>query len=138
MFSAGARVIVGTAEELAPSGLGSTHTKPNHSFDVQLVVSVLVLVLRSAFDEVVVVVVVVVVMGSLHPHQPGVLHVVELCVVVSEVEVVVEVGTEDDVVTEGTGTGEGLVMVVVWVVVCSSLQPNQPGVKQVVVVIVLV
>lgn len=136
MFSAGARVIVGTAEELAPSGLGSTHTKPNHSFDVQLVVSVLVLVLRSAFDEVVVVVVVV--MGSLHPHQPGVLHVVELCVVVSEVEVVVEVGAEDDVVTEGTGTGEGLVMVVVWVVVCSSLQPNQPGVKQVVVVIVLV
>lgn len=134
MFSAGARVIVGTAEELAPSGLGSTHTKPNHSFDVQLVVSVLVLVLRSAFDEVVV----VVVMGSLHPHQPGVLHVVELCVVVSEVEVVVEVGTEDDVVTEGTGTGEGLVMVVVCVVVCSSLQPNQPGVKQVVVVIVLV
>lgn len=34
----------------------------------------------------------------------------------------------------GTGAADGLVIVVVWVVVTGSLQPNQPGVLHVVVV----
>lgn len=50
--------------------------------------------------------------SSLHPNQPGVLHVVEV--------------------------GEGTVVVIFSVVVVSSLQPNQPGVRHVEVVVVIV
>lgn len=83
-----------------------------------------------------------VVAASLQPNQPGVLQVLVLDVaeevVVSEVKVEVEVGTDEPVVSVGAGSGVGLVIVVVIVVVSRSLQPNQPGVRQVVVVTVLV
>lgn len=110
------------------SGEGSTHISPNHSLSVHVVVALsLVLVF------VVEVVVVLVVVGSLHPHQPLLLQVV-VVVVVTDVLVVV-VGM---VVTVGAGAGAEVRYVVVYVVVASSLQPNQPGVRQVVVVTVLV
>jgi high-affinity Fe2+/Pb2+ permease len=57
---------------------------------------------------------IVVVVGSLHPNQPGVLHVADVDVLIDEV------------------------VVVVLVVVIGSLHPNQPGVLQVVVVAVFV
>jgi len=93
---------------------------------------------------------------SLHPHHPGVSHVVEdeedaeldaELLVALGVELGVEVvvtalllvaGVSEVVVTMGAGAAEGDVMVVVRVIVLGSLQPNQPGVLQVVVVSVLV
>ena len=127
----------------AASGLGSTHIRPNQSADVHavpLLPTLLLLRLAEDVDE-----------KSLHPNQPGVLHVlVAPAVDVDDAELTVEegialddvaivdVGLDESVVNVGAGAGDGLVMVVVCVVVLSSLQPNQPGVMQVVVVIVLV
>lgn len=63
------------------------------------------------------------VVGSLHPNQPGVSHVL----------VRVLVGCVDVVVMVGAGAAEGVVIMVEdeEVVVIGSLQPNQPGVLQV-------
>jgi hypothetical protein len=93
---------------------------------------------------------------SLQPNHPGVLQVAEdeevaglddelaaeLGLELAE-ELVVDAlvlvaGTSEGVVTVGAGAAEGEVMVVVRVMVLGSLQPNQPGVLQVVVVSVLV
>ena len=81
--------------------------------------------------------------SSLHPHHPGVKHVLDE--MEDEVKAALEVettgldvGNAEAVGGVGAGSGDGLVMVVVCVVVCSSLQPNQPGVRHVVVVMVLV
>lgn len=91
-----------------------------------------------------------VVVGSLHPpNQPGVLHVLAVEPVLdamvelgselsTELDGALEASTDDPVEKVGAGEGEGLVMVVVLVVVTLSLHPNQPGVRQVVVVMVLV
>jgi hypothetical protein len=92
---------------------------------------------------------------SLQPNQPGVLQVaedegdglddeeaVDLGVELAEGLVVTALllvaGTSEGVVMVGAGAAEGEVMVVVRVIVLGSLQPNQPGVLQVVVVRVLV
>lgn len=78
--------------------------------------------------------------GSLQPHHPGVLQVVEeeLRLEDSDDEVLVLVtgAVEDVVVTTGAALGD--VMVVVKVMVVGSLHPNQPGVLHEEVVIVLV
>lgn len=94
--------------------------------------------------------------ASLQPHHPGVLQEVEdegvelddeLTAELLGVELAVELvviallpvaGASEVVVTIGAGAAEGEVMVVVSVIVLGSLQPNQPGVLQVVVVSVLV
>jgi hypothetical protein len=91
------------------------------------------------------------VVESWQPNQPGDLHVVleVVCVAMEEEEYDEdedEEGEEDEeatvevVVTVGAGAGVArlLVMVVVSVVVTSSLHPNQPGERQVVVVMVCV
>jgi hypothetical protein len=92
------------------------------------------------------------VVESWQPNQPGDLHVVlEVLYVATEEEEDKEdedkeEGIEDEeatvevVVTVGAGAGVAtlLVMVVVSVVVISSLHPNQPGERQVVVVMVCV
>lgn len=149
---------VGKLED-ALSGLGSTQIRPNQSADVQSVVLAVLLLLLLATEDVDV--------GSLHPNHPGFLHVVLVASFV-EVAVLLDVNgalvdgsilgdgnaLEDDVVLgdgtalelvwfepvgrAGAGSGDGLVMVVVCVVVFSSLHPNQPGVRHVVVVMVLV
>lgn len=86
-------------------------------------------------DDVDDVVEVVVDVGSLQPNQPGVSHVV--VEVVSEVEVEVEVDVVVDVIVV-VGTGKTVLEVVMTVWVVLSLQPNHPGVSQVVDVMMLV
>ena len=94
--------------------------------------------------------------ASLQPHHPGVSQVaedeedpelddeaaVELGVELTEELVVAALllvaGISEVGVTIGAGAAAGEVMVVVRVMVLGSLQPNQPGVLQVVVVSVLV
>jgi hypothetical protein len=124
---------------------GSTQIKPNHSFDVHSCEAVDV-----SDTDVLVAGCLVDVVESWQPNQPGDLHVVleVVCVAAEEEkeEEDEEEGVEDEeatvevVVTVGAGAGVArlLVMVVVSVVVTSSLHPNQPGERQVVVVIVCV
>lgn len=78
------------------------------------------------------------VVESWQPNHPGVLQVVLEVVLVAGEEV--EVATVEVVVTVGAGAGVArpLVSVVVIVKVDSCLHPNQPGERQVVVVIVSV
>ena len=97
--------------------------------------------------------------ASLQPHQPGVAQLVEVDVEEDDpveltaellvelmVELIVELlgsallvaGVSDGVVTIGTGAALGDVIVVVKVIVVGSLQPDQPGVLQEEVVMVLV
>jgi hypothetical protein len=93
--------------------------------------------------------------ASLQPHHPGVSQVAEDEGDGLDDDVAVELGVElagelvmtalllvagisEVGVTIGAGAAEGEVMVVVRVMVLGSLQPNQPGVLQVVVVSVLV
>jgi hypothetical protein len=92
--------------------------------------------------------------ASLQPHQPGVSQVaedegdglddgavelgVELAVELVVTALLLVAGMSEVGVTIGAGEAEGEVMVVVRVMVLGSLQPNQPGVLQVVVVSVLV
>lgn len=76
--------------------------------------------------------------GSLQPHQPGVLQLVEEEVALEEEvdDLLVTGAVEEVVVTTGAALGE--VIVVVKVMVVGSLHPNQPGVLHDDVVIVLV
>jgi hypothetical protein len=83
--------------------------QPSQPGSWQVVLDVGVMVGTTVGEGVALVVVVVVVVGSLHPNQPGVLHVV--VVAVGELVVVL--------------------VVVVVVVVVSSKHPHQPGVSQV-------
>jgi hypothetical protein len=94
--------------------------------------------------------------ASLQPHHPGVLQEaedeedakleeevavelgVELAVELVATALLLVAGLSEGVVTIGAGAAEGEVIVVVRVIVLGSLQPNQPGVLQVVVVSVLV
>ena len=103
-------------------GEGSTQIKPNHSFEVQVV---LVEEGNEEVEEGLAVVVVEV--GSLQPNQPGVLHVLELDAYVLDVGV-----WERVVVTVGHGMALEDVVGLCEVVVVGSLHPNQPGVSQVV------
>ena len=114
---------------------GSTQIKPNHSLDVHSCV-----VVGVSDSEVRVAGCLVEVVESWQPNHPGDLHVVleVVCVATEDdrdeeaiVEVVVTVGA-------GAGVAKLLVMVVVSVVVISSLHPNQPGDRHVVVVMVSV
>lgn len=123
---------------------GSTQIRPKNSFDVQVWEAVDVLAGDVLEIDVLVAECLVEVVESWQPNQPGDLQVEE------EVAVAVGLGGEeviadeeaaaDVVVTLGAGAGVAmpLVIVVVSVVVISSLQPNQPGDKQVVVVMVSV
>ena len=110
---------LGLDEEVV--GEGSTQIKPNHSFDVQVVLE-LVEDGKGEVDEGFAVVEV----GSLQPNQPGVLHVLELDWLVLDVAL-----REEVVVTVGQGAGLEEVVGVCEVVVVGSLHPNQPGVSQV-------
>jgi hypothetical protein len=109
---------LGLDEEVV--GEGSTQIKPNHSFEVQVVLELV----DEGIDEVEEGFAVVEV-GSLQPNQPGVLHVLEL-----EIELDVAV-REEVVVTVGQGAALEDVVCVCEVVVVGSLHPNQPGVSQV-------
>lgn len=132
----GAAVDVGSAD-------GSTHIRPNHSLEVQevAVVWVGITVVGKVGGEVMEwdeVVLLAVVVSSLQPQTaPGVLQVVDGIFVE---EAVVVVGSLQPPKNPGcshvvVGT---IVEVIVVLVVDSSLQPNHPGVLQVVVVIVVV
>lgn len=121
---------------------GSTQIRPKNSFDVQVWEAVDVLAGDVLEINVLVAECLVEVVESWQPNQPGDLQVeVEVAVAVGAEEVIAdEEAAVDVVVTLGAGAGVAmpLVMVVVSVVVISSLQPNQPGDKQVVVVMVSV
>lgn len=121
---------------------GSTQIRPKNSFDVQVWEAVDVLAGDVLEIDVLVAECLVEVVESWQPNQPGDLQVeVEVAVAVGAEEVIAdEEAAPDVVVTLGAGAGVAtpLVMVVVSVVVISSLQPNQPGDKQVVVVMVSV
>jgi hypothetical protein len=114
---------------------GSTQMKPNQSFDVHLCEAVDV-----SDTEVLVADFLVEVVESWQPNQPADLHVVLEVVCVAAEEDEDEGAIVEVVVTVGAGAGVAilLVMVVVWVVVTSSLHPNHPGERQVVVVMVSV
>lgn len=110
---------LGAVEEV--TGEGSTQMRPNHSLEVQLVDACgdeEAVEEGEGVEEV----------PSLQPNQPGVSQ-----VVLDEVRSREEVGSEEGVVIVGAGEAdvdnEELVEVVV---VVGSLQPNQPGVSQLV------
>jgi hypothetical protein len=109
--------------------------KPNHSFDVHSCEAVDV-----SDTKVLVADFLVEVVESWQPNQPADLHVVLEVVCVATEEEEDEGAIVEVVVTVGAGAGVAmlLVMVVVSVVVISSLHPNQPGERQVVVVMVSV
>lgn len=109
--------------------------KPNHSFDVHSRE-----VVDESDNEVLVEECLVEVVESWQPNHPGVLHVVLEVVVVAAEEDEDEVAIVDVVVTVGAGAGVArlVVSVVVMVEMTSDLHPNQPGERQVVVVIVSV
>ena len=113
---------VGLGFEEEEVGEGSTHMRPNHSFEVQVV---LVLVSVGVGEAEVGFAVVV---GSRHPNQPMEVHVLEL-----ELEpTLVDELTARVVVTVGHGAGLDGAVEDEDVVVVESLQPNHPGVSQVV------
>lgn len=114
---------------------GSTQIRPKNSFDVHSCEAVDV-----SADEVLVADRLVEVVESWQPNQPGDLHVVLEVVIVAAEEDENEEGIVEVVVTVGAGAGVAIlvVMVVVSVVVISSLHPNQPGERHVVVVMVSV
>ena len=127
------------------SGEGSTHTNPNQSADEHVAVPDVDLGAVDAADDgfgvgVAVNVLAclrVSVLGSLQPNQPGFAQVADEAEEDEEDEIVGEMEEVEEVVV--TGTSVCVVMVVVCVnVVEPSLQPNQPGVKQLVTVVVLV
>jgi len=127
-FLKAADVVVGIEEEPG-TGEGSTHTRPNQSAEVQDFVELVRDGALEAEDETGVVDTVM--LGSLHPKKPGDLQ--------AAAELLDDEELEEVVVRVGTGTTVFVVMVVVSVyVVDPFLQPNQPGVRQVVTVVVLV
>jgi len=127
-------------DETAPetSELGSTHTKPNqsaevHDVDEEAVADPVRLGVEEA-DGFGVADSLGVVVGSLQPYQPGVLHVLDLAEDEIELDEVDEV-----VVVVDARICVSVVMVIVDVIVVEpSLHPNQPGVRQVVTVVVLI
>lgn len=114
---------------------GSTQIKPKNSLDVHSCEAV-----EVSADDVLVADCLVEVVESWQPNQPGDLQVVLDVVCVATEDDKDEVAIVEVVVTVGAGAGVAmlLVMVVVSVVVTSSLHPNQPGERHVVVVMVSV
>jgi len=127
-FLNAAVVVVGVEEEPG-TGEGSTQTRPNQSAEVQDLVE---LVRDGALEaEDGTGVVDTVMLGSLHPKKPGDLQ--------AAAELLDDEELEEVVVRVGTGTTVCVVIVVVSVYVVEPfLHPNQPGVRHVVTVVVLV